>query len=162
MDWVVVQLTPWALKHMRAKELGTALKKRLRKNLEFFYPAEEDVYGKYEGPYNEYLFLQYLEGVDYKSLEETEEFKRILWIAPKVPALLTDEEVSKVRQQVEKRADFCEGDLVSIHSGALRGNQALVREAWNDQVQVTVYLGVEEIDAAFPSRWVRKVATVAT
>jgi len=158
MEWVVVQLTSYAEKHISTAELAREMRRRLATpDLELFYPSIEDVVGKHVSTFAEYAFIEYRPGIDYSELEGGDFFKTILRNqgADKAIQILPDQEVDKVRNSTEREQILNPGDRVRILQGPLKGNVGKVERELDGQVSLTVSMGEIGQDAIIPRHWVR-------
>jgi len=159
MDWVVIQLTPWAEKKMTTRELASEMRRKLKiPDLEVYYPVVEDLAGKHCTPYSEYFFLEYRPDVSWEDLEGTEFFSKMLKTKSGEPQTVTDADLQKIRDVVGEQQRLNPGDVVYIHQGPLRGNDAEVlnEDTQTNQVELLICLGEDEQRAAFPISWVRR------
>ena len=68
-NWIVVQLTGWGQKILNSETIDELVLKYLKlEALEIYYPIGDATFKKVETAYSEYVFLEYIEGVDYSKL----------------------------------------------------------------------------------------------
>jgi len=126
-------------------------------DLELYYPVTEDVVGKHQTPYSEYVFVEYREEVSLHELERTEIFRGVIRDNKNEPQLVPDEEIERIRAQVEVFERLETGERVKINQGSLKGNYGEVTGNEAEQVHLKVSMGDETVDAVLPSKWVRRV-----
>lgn len=158
MEWIIIQVTPWAEKHLLTKELASELRRRISiPDLELYYPSVEDVVGKHSTAYSEYLFVEYRVGVNYHELEGNEFFRSILKKPKGGYEIMQDTDIEKIRAQIEAEQKLEAGDQVIVYQGPLKGNRAeVIEHDEQNQVILRVLLGEEKQDAVVPRHWVRK------
>lgn len=152
-----MQLTPWAAKTMNTREIADEIRRRAKMaDLELYYPVIEDVVGKHQTAYDEYVFLENHPDIPLQEMEGNEILKQFLRDAKGNPCLLPDADIQKIRQQIEAEELLRPKERVLINKGALRGNHGEVRYADDGQVILTVNMGDESVEAAMPQKWVRR------
>jgi transcription antitermination factor NusG len=159
MDWVIIQLTTWAEKKLGTKELARELRRRTKTtDLEIYYPSVEDVVGKHNTAYSEYLFIEHRSGVPYQELERTEFFYQLLRNADGQLQVIDDPAIEAIRKKISEETQLHPGDRVKINKGPLKGNYAEVTDyADEGQVLLLVHTGDEDQTAIVPSLWCRRV-----
>lgn len=162
MQWLILQLTPWAVKTKTCKDLQDAVKRHQSfRKLQFFYPATEDEHGKYDVGFGEYAFLEFREGLDYSSLENTEDFNSILRSTPKAPPqLVGDEHIQKIQNQITVATSLQVDDVVRITAGALAGNTARVVDSSEGFARLEVDLGHDSLTASLPIKWLKVISSI--
>lgn len=155
--WLIIQLTPWAEKTMKTKEIAQELRRKTQmSDLEIYYPVIEDVVGKHLTPFSEYLFVERRSGIPLQEVEGGEIFRTVLRRPDGQPCEVTDDEVDKIRKQIEAEENLRPKERVQINKGPLRGNQGEVLYTDDSQVIVKVILGDELVEAVIPRKWVRR------
>lgn len=158
MDWVVVQLSNWARSRRSVAEIEGVIRVVLRTDdLEIYIPVIEDLCGKLDSAYGEYVFIQYFPDLDYFGLENENEFVRVLRCSTThEPQVLDDRQVDVIRGQVEGDLRLRVGDVVKIVIGPTRGNYGVVTGLVGDDVLVKAQVGQECLDMVLPARQVRR------
>jgi hypothetical protein len=157
MDWVIVQLTPWAEKTMTTLEVADELRRRLgRSDVEIYYPVIEDAAGKHNTPYSEYLFVEYTDDLPYEELEGNEIFNSVLRDPnTDFPQLVGDGDIGRIQIQIIEQETLRIDEIVAINEGPFRGNEGHIQSVEDTQVILIVSLGDEEVEATLPRSWVR-------
>lgn len=159
-QWIIVQLTPWAVKTKSTKELHDTVKRHSAlKKLDFFYPTTEDEHGKYDVGFGEYAFLEFKENVDYSVIENTEDFSYVLRASDR-PEVVSDQHVQEIRQKVRVFSAAQPDDVVKITAGALAGNLARVLSVEDQCALLEVDLGQETITAALSLNWLKVIRSM--
>lgn len=160
MQWVTIQLTPWALKTKRLKELKRSLNRyKTYQGLQIKYPAHEDQYDKNDTGFGEYIFLEYRDNIDYSSLNGTEDFDCVLRSSEDTPHLMSDQQVDAIMESAKVRYKLQPGDSVRVKSGGMRGNVGVVQHVDEDQVHVSVTLGNDVHEITLPLAWLKPIHT---
>lgn len=160
MYWITVQLSSYAKRELSVKHLESVVKNNIKQEPVLIYiPVSEDYYGKQDSGYGEYLFINYVEGVNYFILEDLDEFLRILKKPHGYePSLISDLQLDKIRGQVEKETRIVKGDVVKIIKGNVKGNYGVVQSVniqySNASIQVKV--GQESLFVNIPIYCLRK------
>ncbi len=163
LTWFIVQLHPYAVKTKRTEELVREARKRLGDPLaQMYYGVIEDDVRKYGGPYEEYLFIEWFDGIDASALRDDEFFSGALMDQSGHLSTVSQQQLERIRQQVLEVPLYREGDWVVVTAGSLLNYEGRV-EAWvpgdvegSAQVIVDVCLGETNETACLPYRWVRK------
>lgn len=157
MQWMIIQLTPWAEKILRTGELAQELRRRSSTpDLELYYGVVEDAAGKHRTAYSEYLFVEARSGLSLSDLEGNEIFRTVLRDPKGEPRLIDDGEVLRVRQTIEAEERISVGEIVMVNEGPLRGNQGTVLLSDDGQVHLEVSVGDETQRAVIPTIWCRR------
>lgn len=157
MQWMIIQLTPWAEKTLRTGELAQEIRRRTSTpDLELYYGVVEDAAGKHRTAYSEYLFVEDRPYISLTELEGNEIFRTILRDPKGQPRIIDDGEVQRVRQQVEAEERINVGEIVIVNEGPLRGNQGTVLLSDDGQVHLEVSVGDETQHAVIPTIWCRR------
>jgi hypothetical protein len=157
MYWVTLQLATWAKSKLSAIEIEKAIRKKINHpDLQIYYPVTEDMYGKQDSPYSEYVFLSYVPEIDYSPLDGCEEFVSLLK-EPRTrnPQLTPDAQIERVRNQVCALTQLKPEDVVKIMEGPLRGNYGVVRTTYVGEATLSVTMGSETIEASIPIQHLR-------
>lgn len=158
MEWIVIQLTSWAEKHMSTGELARELRRRTKTDdLELFYPSTEDVVGKHNSAYSEYLFVEYRAEVPYNELEGGDIFKAVLRNPDGKPSFLQDTEINEIRRKIELEQTLQPGDKVNIYQGPLKGTIGTVKSDVDGYVSLVVAMGDVDQEAVLSRKWVRRI-----
>lgn len=157
-SWVLLQLTPWAVKTKNTQDLVKAVRRYSSlRHLEFIYPVEEDQHGKYDSGYAEYAFLEWEEGTDYTVLEDTEEFLAVVRASPKdKPHLVSQSELDQILGKISSGRHMEVGDEVYVTVGALQGNYGKVVHCDGEYAQVDDEMGNETIPASLSVKWLKE------
>lgn len=158
MLWIVVQLTSWAEKKLSTIELAKELRRRLdATDVELFYPSNEDVAGKHNTPYSEYIFVEYRESLIYTELEGGDVFRWVLRDPDGKPSILNDDQIDAIRIRTEREQQIQRGDRVSILCGPLKGGVGTIQSNAQGQISLSVTMGDVVQEAILPIRWVRRL-----
>lgn len=158
MSWVVVQLTAWAKQKLSTKDLERSFRKKLQvSEITLFYPVQEDMFGKKESPYSEYVFVTSPEeGVDYQRLESLDEVVCLLTTPSGDLHTVTDDDIFRIRSQVSEIAHLRKNDVVKILEGTLQNQYGVVKQVFETEALLEVSLGSEKVDASIPINQLRK------
>lgn len=159
MDWCVVQLTSWAEKHLSSQEIIVYFQEKLGPH-EIYYPVIEDVAGKHNTAFSEYLFIHFCgSSLDFTDLEGKDVCRKVLRSRLGKFETVTDVQVEDIKNKIKEEQTLIKGDRVKIHSGSLRGNigQVILSDEERAQTLVLVKMGGEEREAVVPRLWVRKI-----
>ena len=157
MNWIVVQLTTWAVKMMDTAEIAKEIRRRSKiSDIELFYPVLEDVGGKHSSAYDEYVFVEYRESIPLNEFEGNEVFRKVLREPDSSPSRVFDEQIESIREQLRIEEQVKVDEVVLIQRGSLRGNYGLVKSSEDGQILLEVYVGDSCIEASLPQKWVRR------
>ena len=161
MPWLVMMLHPWAARQRKTLELACELRRRLaREDVEIFYPVDEYQGRKSRSPYEEYLFVEQRDDVDYVQLVDEEFFLGFLTEPNGRFSLVSDDEVERVRATYVKPRKFRDGSTVTILDGSFRGYVGrVIGEEWigtDHQVLLEVRVGDDSERVAMPAIWLKK------
>lgn len=164
--WVAVQLHPFAVKHKRTREIFEELRRRLGDDLQICYAVAEDEYNKYKSPFDEYLFVEYRDGISYSNLRDEDFFIGALLTASGQPQIICNNELDSVREVQFALPNYTPGDTVLIAEGAYHGYRGRILELEPSDIKgeaqaiVKVLLGESDCIAALPYRWLKKVKKI--
>jgi transcription antitermination factor NusG len=168
MKWVTVQLTNLAKSRYSTQDLFNAVRKKIKHpNLEIFYPVVEDVYGKKESAFAEYLFISYDPTVDFFNLENTDEFNQIIKETTEivktrgvdhnpVPRLSDDRDLEHIRQRLNFSTKLEIDDIVKVLTGPMKATYGVVLAVEDTEVLLEVTVGAEKLQLSMDSKNLRK------
>lgn len=157
MKWIVVNLHPFASKRVPSRDVLKKTRSLLRsREVEIYYPACEDEDGnKIDNPQNDYIFIEYLENINYGKLEEDEFFRSILRDPTGRFHSLDSDEVFRMTPPVRQKPLLERGQTVLVVKGAYKGHSGVAGEILAEAVMVEVLSGDTPIDAMIPIQWLR-------
>lgn len=157
MDWLVIQLTSWAEKKLDTKSLAQELRRKTKTvDLELYYSDLEDVVGKHQTAFSEYLFVEYRSDISYHELEGGDIFYCILRDKSGKPQLITDVELQKIKNQTEEEQRFSLGDHVKVCKGPLKGTMGAVIAESDNHIIISVSMSEVVREASIPKKWCRR------
>lgn len=159
MDWVVIQVSPWAEKNYTTQDLTTDVHRSLKnKTLKIYYPVIEDIVGKHNTPFSEYLFVEYREGIQYMECENSELITKVMRNSQGNYETVPDLEIDKIKETIDNLLEDLEpGSKITVIQGSFRGNKGTVVCSDNGQVVVKLVVGEQIRDEVIPRRWLEKL-----
>jgi transcription antitermination factor NusG len=142
--WVVVELTHAGEQEKKSEVLTRAVQRILGSRLRVFVPSlstdvrqDSQILVYMDG----YVFVEYLDGVQYMKLRDTSYFNDVLCSSKgssPVYSLIRDEEINGIKKDMEsiRDADFDLDDRVVVKSGTNRGLSGTVLDVDGDNITV--------------------------
>lgn len=157
MPYHVMQLTPWSEKTFMLADLERSLKKLLKsQTLELVYPVVEYGGKKRPSPYSEYIFIKVQPDVQYREIDESEDFKGFLKQGKSL-VVMSDEEVQSIYAICTAPDVFQAGDRVKALMGQLKGRVGEVLFVHEDACTVDFKMGPNALPAVISSKELRKI-----
>jgi hypothetical protein len=158
LHWVVTQMKNWTRYKLKVNQILFVVNNCIDQEPFYVYvPVIEDLYGKQDFGYGEYFFINYVIGVDYYALETCDEFVRVLKDPhTKKPQLISTEQLSTIRDQIQEETKINPGNVVRIIKGNLRGNHGVVNYVQGQEIFLRVRIGQETLDVNMPLYYTRR------
>lgn len=162
--WVVVALSTNAEKEKNISIFQRSVKRHIGKELEVFVPAancsvrEDSALMFYM---DGYVFVEYVEGVNYQKLNETNLFSFVL-VKPRTGiCTINDSEIETMRQGIisMKKGAFSKDDEVKVVKGSFKNLTGRVSEVYEDGelIQINVGLLSKPMLIDYPASYLVKV-----
>lgn len=171
--WVIVELSHAGEKEKDLNSVRKSARKILKsKDIDIFIPAitqvvreESHILAYMEG----YIFILFVEDVNYLRLQETVYFKSVLtqpvvhgrYRSRQILSLLSDRDLNPMREGVDRLnvRDFSPGEQIKIVKGNYRNLRAEVIQVYETKklVQVYVSLKSKKILLDFPSSYLERL-----
>lgn len=155
--YYIMQLTPWAEKTFLLVDLERSLKKLLKcPKLEVVYPVMEYMGRKKPSPYSEYIFVKVQPDVQYRDIDESEDFKGFLR-AGKSLVTFSDEEVRAIHAACQVPEVFCVGEHVKATMGQLKGRSGEILSVEGEACTVDFKMGPNVLPAVISIKELKKI-----
>lgn len=162
--WVVVSLSPNAEKEKNINIFARSVKRHLGKDLEVFVPAanlsaREDTTLQFY--MDGYIFIEYVQGVNYMKLNETNLFSFVLSKPSTGICLVSDADILPMREGVKtmRVGSFVKNDEVKVVKGSFKNLTGRVSEVYDggEFVQIDIGLLSKPMLIDYPANYLVKV-----
>lgn len=165
-QWVIVALSQNAEKEKNIHVFKKSVKRHVGKDLEVFVPAaslsargDSTIMFYMEG----YIFVEYVTGINYMKLNETNLFSAVLSRPGVGLSLISDTEIEPLREGVKsmKKGIFQKDDEVKVIKGSFKNLTGRISEVYDggESVQINIGLLSKPLLIDYPSSYLVKVST---
>lgn len=162
--WVVVQLSQNGEHEMNLTNISKSVDRILKRKCEVFIPAttqkarsDKQTIFYMDG----YIFVEYIDGVQYYRLNGTTYFESIISLGRDKPNLLHDSDLAPLKRGTEalKMGTFKVGEEVKVIKGTFKNLTGSVSAVYGDgeQIQINVKLASKPMLIDYPASYVVKI-----